>query len=342
MRPVHPRECRVCKPEADVVDTRRAAGGARAAPIESDVRVAHRAAAEWGVLSLAELLECGLNRQAVAVRVRNGRLHPMYRAVYAVGHPNPPLEGRLLAAVKACGPGAVLSHYSAAALFGLVVWDDRWPEVTVRASGTRVQRGLRVHRTSSLDPVDVSRHKGIPVTSPARTLLDLAATLDARALRRAVREAQALRLVGIRQLVDVLDRLAPRRGTRNLARIVATGPAPTRSELEDAVLDLMLRGGLAHPAVNVPLVVAGRRLVPDFRWPEQRLVVEADGAAWHDHRLAREDDAERQALLEAHGERVLRVTWQQAVARRSETLARLRAAGAPSADTRASTLSASR
>jgi very-short-patch-repair endonuclease len=120
-----------------------------------------------------------------------------------------------------------------------------------------------------------------------------------------------------------------RRGAKRLARIVATGPAPTRSELEDAVLDLVLRGGLAHPNVNVPLVLNDRRVVPDFRWPAQRLVIEADGAAWHDHRIAREDDAERQALLEAHGERVLRITWDQAIARPSQTLARVRAAGAP-------------
>jgi very-short-patch-repair endonuclease len=81
--------------------------------------------------------------------------------------------------------------------------------------------------------------------------------------------------------------------------------------------------------VNQPLVLGGRRVVPDFRWPEQRLVVEADGAAWHDTKLAREDDAQRQALLEAHGERVLRVTWDQAIARPAQTLARMRAAGAP-------------
>ena len=89
---------------------------------------------------------------------------------------------------------------------------------------------------------------------------------------------------------------------------MATGPAPTRSELEDVVLDLLLRADLEHPDVNVPLTVGGRRVMPDFRWPAQRLVIEADGAAWHDDPTAREDDAERQALLEAHGERVLRVT----------------------------------
>jgi hypothetical protein len=296
-----------------------------------DVRVAAMAGGEWGVLSLDELHACGLSRKAVAVRVARGSLHPMHRGVYAVGHANPPLEGRFLAAVKACGRDAVLSHFSAAALLGLVRWDGRHPEVTVLRSGTRVHRRIRVHRTQTLDPQDVAWYRGIPITSPARTLLDVAGALDYRRLRRAVRQAQSLRHVELRQLIEALTRLGPRRGSRNLRRILATGPAPTRSELEDVVLDLMLGGGLEHPEVNVPLVLAGRRVVPDFRWPSQKLVVEADGAAWHDDRLSREDDAERQALLEAHGERVLRVTWDQAITRPRETLARIRAAGAPTA-----------
>jgi hypothetical protein len=167
------------------------------------------------------------------------------------------------------------------------------------------------------------RHRNIPTTTPARTLIDLAAILPYKPLRRAVREAQ--RTVPATKVLATLDALGPRRGTTNLTKILATGPAPTRSELEDVVLDLLLKGGIPHPQVNVPLTIQGRRVIPDFRWPEHRLVLEADGAAWHDDRLAREDDAERQALLEAHGERVLRVTWQQAVARRAQTLARVQA-----------------
>ncbi len=96
------------------------------------------------------------------------------------------------------------------------------------------------------------------------------------------------------------------------------------------MLDLILRGGLRHPDVNVPIRVADRWIVPDFRWPEQRLVVEADGARYHDGEIAREDDAERQALLEAAGERVIRVRWEQAVCRETQTLRRMSAAGAPS------------
>jgi very-short-patch-repair endonuclease len=309
--------CQVRWPEANKGDNR------------PDVLVARRAADAWGVLSLDELFACGLSRHAVMVRVRNGRLHSLHRGVYAVGHANVPPQGRFLAAVKACGPGAVLSHVSAAALWGFVGWDDRHPEVTVVGTSPRSHRGVRVHRSLVLDRGDITRREGIPVTMPARTLLDLASVFDYSRLRRATRQAQSLRRVSIPQLVDILGRLGARRGSRKLARVVATGPAPTRSELEDAVLDLILRGGFVHPQVNEALRRSGRRVVPDFRWPEQRLVVEADGAAWHDNQLAREDDAERQALLEAHGERVLRVTWDQAIARPGQTLARIRAAGAP-------------
>jgi very-short-patch-repair endonuclease len=297
----------------------------------SEVRIARRAASTWGVLSLDELLECGLSHDAITVRLRTGRLHRLYRGVYAVGHANPPLEGRLLGAVKACGSGAVLSHFSAAALWGFVRWDGRHPEVTVVGTTTRIHPGLHVHRTSALDRADVARHGPIDVTSPARTLVDLAASLDPLALRRAIGQAQSLQRSSLTQIAEVAGRLGRRRGVRQLARIVATGPAPTRSALEDALMQLMLRGGLARPDVNVALRLSGRRVVPDFRWPAQRLVVEADGAAWHDHRLAREADAERQAILEAHGERVLRVTWEQTIGRPAQTLARLRAAGAPSA-----------
>jgi very-short-patch-repair endonuclease/predicted transcriptional regulator of viral defense system len=291
-----------------------------------DVRVAELATEQWGVLSTRELRACGLSLNAIAVRVRNGRLHPLHRGVYATGHASVPLEGRFLAAVKACGPTAVLSHFSAAALYGLVRWDGRYPEVTTTTA--RSHRGIRTHRSSMLEVQDVVSHRGIPITTPARTLVDLAATFGYKPLRRSVREAQRS-LVSIKAILETLDRLGPRRGTANLTKILATGPAPTRSELEDTVLDLLLNAGFQHPDVNVPLTIDNRAVVPDFRWPAQRLVIEADGAAWHDNRLAREDDAERQALLEAHGERVIRVTWAQAITRRGETVERIRAAGAP-------------
>jgi very-short-patch-repair endonuclease len=295
-----------------------------------DVRLARLASNQWGIVDLDELRRCGLSEQAVLRRVRSGRVHPLYNRVFAVGHTNLPQQARILAAVKACGPEAFASRHSSGELYRIVALGDRRPDVLVLGATTRRHEGIRVHRTTRLEPRDVSRCQGIPTTSVARTVVDLAADLTYAQLRRATREAQAQRLVSLPQLVETLARLRPCRGAVNLARILAAGPAPTRSELEDVVLDLMLRGGLRRPDVNVPIRVGGRRVVPDFRWPEQRLVVEADGAKWHDGELAREDDAERQALLEAAGERVLRVRWEQAVCRETQTLARLRAAGAPS------------
>ena len=281
----------------------------------ADLAVARLAARQWGVLSLDELLSCGLSRDAVWVRVQRGGLHPLHRAVYAVGHTNLRLEGRFLAAVKACGPDAVLSHHSAAALFDLLPWDGRPVEIT--APTRRRHPGLRTHRTTSLAN-DTTRYKCIPTTTRLRTLTDLAATGDERTLIRAVRAAHLT--------PGELDALNPR---GRLRRIVDTSTAPTRTRLEDIVLDLMLEGGLAHPEVNARYPLPDRTYYPDFRWPARRLIVEADSRAWHDDPLTRRNDAERQARLEAQGERVIRVTWNQATRRPAETLARLRAAGAP-------------
>ena len=169
----------------------------------------------------------------------------------------------------------------------------------------------------------------IPVTSVPRTLLDLAAILPSTQLRRAVRRSFAKQLIALPQLAKAVSGARRRRGVTRLHRLVADGYIPTRSELEDVVLELFDRGGLSRPDVNEPLVLDGWRVIPDFRWCDEHLVVEADGAAWHDDKLARQDDAERQALLEAHGERVVRVSWAQAVTRPAETLKRVRAAGAP-------------
>jgi hypothetical protein len=146
--------------------------------------------------------------------------------VYAVGHDNPPLEGRFLAAVLACGAHAVLSHFSAAALFGLMRWDHRHPEVTVVGTSTRVHSGIRVHRTMRLESLDLTQHHGISVTSAARTLVDLASVLDYRPLRRAVRQAHSLGLVKLPQVVEAVRRLGPRRGVRVLTRVLATGRRP--------------------------------------------------------------------------------------------------------------------
>jgi hypothetical protein len=293
---------------------------------DSDLKVALLAAEEWSVLSLDELRRCGLSPSRVSTRVRRGQLHWLHQGVYAVGHKNVPLEGEFLAAVKACGPGAVLSHYSAAALWEMVDWDARHREVSVKGTTPRTHEGIRVHRTRFLEASDVARHRGIPVTSAPRTALDLCSQLPDRPARRAVRKAISLGLLSVRQLLQIVDSQARRPGARRLRQIIASGAVPTRTELEDVVLDVILAAGLGRPDVNVPMVVDGRRVIPDFRWPDRRLIVEADSRTWHDNKLAREDDAERQAVLEAHGEHVVRVSWEQAVSNRTQTIRRLRSA----------------
>lgn len=275
-----------------------------------DARVAQRAARQWTIVDVEDLRACGVSDRAIAGRVRAGRLFPFHRGVYSVV-PNPPLEGCWLAAVKACGPDAVLSHYSAAALYGWLKWDGRDPEVTTPT--LRRHAGIRTHRSSDVERVFI---KGIPVTPAARTLIDLSSMLPFDALRRAVNEALNQRRIRAGDLVT-----SKHRGAKKLRAVLATA-APTRNEYEDIVHAIMDQAGVATPATNVPYL----GFVPDFRWPEQRVILEADSAQFHDHLLARADDAERQAVLEANGETVLRTTWREITTRPDRLVARVRAA----------------
>jgi putative AbiEi antitoxin of type IV toxin-antitoxin system/uncharacterized protein DUF559 len=274
-----------------------------------DVLVAKLAARERGVLTTEELHECGLDDHAILARVRNGRLHRRFKGVYVVGYDVLSLEACFLAAVKACGPDAVLSHFSAAVLHRLLEWDGRAPEVT--ALTVRKHRGLRTHRAKTIERCYV---KGIPVTPVPRTIMDLSGSrLPDEKLRRAVNEALNQRAIRLGELVT-----SHHRGARRLREILASA-APTTNEFEDVLLAVVQQGGLPRPDV-------GRwhlGFKPDFRWREQRVIVETDGRRTHDQALARADDAARQAVLEAHGETVPRVTWQQVTLEPQATLRRI-------------------
>lgn len=287
--------------------------------------MARTAREQGGVVSARQLAACGIDSDAITVRVRRGQLHRLYRGVYAVGHDALTPTARFVAAVLACGAGAVLSDYAAAAHLGMRRVDDRFPEVTVPRAGGREIDGIRVHRRK-LDPRDVWTRDGIRVTRPARTILDVSATMPPAALRRMVRQAQAERIVTMRQLLDVLARHRGHRGAAKLRAVIADGPTPTRSELEDHALALVVRAGIERPDINSRLEIDGRRVEPDLLWRRQRLIVECDGRQWHSDPLSQADDEARQALLEAHGYRVLRVTWQQAMNHPRQTITRIRAA----------------
>jgi hypothetical protein len=161
-------------------------------------------------------------------------------------------------------------------------------------------------------------------------MLDVAATMPAKPLRRMVRQAQAEKHVNVRQLLDILHRHPRHRGAAKLRAVIADGPAPTRSAHEDQVLDLIDRAGIPRPELNPKLHLNGRDIVPDMLWHDHRLVIECDSRRWHDDPLTRQNDADKQAILEAHGYRVLRITWPQVVDHPRQTLARIRAALASS------------
>jgi hypothetical protein len=132
--------------------------------------------------------------------------------------------------------------------------------------------------------------------------------------------------VSIRQIAELLDRSNGHHGAAKLRAVIADGPAPTRSELEDLLLDLLDAAGIERPEINAPLRFGTQTIIPDYLWRTQHVAIEADSVAWHDHKLTREHDADKQAQLEAAGLRVLRITWQQITRNPRQTLARVRAA----------------
>jgi predicted transcriptional regulator of viral defense system len=187
--------------------------------------------------------------------VGRGLLHRVHRGVYAAGHRALRPEGRMLAAVLACGSGAALSHRSAAALWGLRPTDQRRIDVTAATRCGRGDPGITLHRTRALDAHDLTTHRGVPVTSVARTLVDLASVVSAVAVERAVAQAEIVALYDHVAVCDALERSNGRRGTGALRAAVAAPIAFTRSELENRMLALCRRHRLPAPQVNT--VVCG-------------------------------------------------------------------------------------
>jgi very-short-patch-repair endonuclease len=275
-----------------------------------DQALAAVAERQYGVIAHAQLRALGLSKSTIGDRVRAGRLHPVHRGVYAVGHGVLGIRGRWLAAVLACGPTAVLSHASAAALWELRGTAAAKIDVTVRTAGGRSRPALRIHRPRTLHDEELTTRHGIPVTTPARTLLDLAATLTRRRLERALDQAEVLELLDARSL-DAVARAHPNHhGTTSLSAALQAhhpGTTLTRSELEEAMLALCRAHDLPGPAVNAH--AAG--LEVDFLFPTDHLVVETDGWRYHRTRRAFENDRRRDATLARAGYRVLRFTHHQ-------------------------------
>jgi Protein of unknown function (DUF559) len=229
-----------------------------------------------------------------------------------------------MAAVLACGEGAVLSHTSAAAHWELL--GSAAAKIDVTAPVTRVGLpGIRLHRSRSLDARDTTHHEGIPITTVPRTLLDLAATVRSDRLERALAQAERLQLYDHRAITDLLARANGHRGTGALAQATSReDPKWTRSELEAWFLALVRDAGLPEPLVNFALTAPDHpRLEVDFYWPTHDLIVELDGWDTHHTRAAFEADRARDAALTVAGRKVLRFTWRtdaETVQRRLQAL----------------------
>jgi hypothetical protein len=213
-----------------------------------------------------------------------------------------------MAAVLAGGSRAVLSHLSAAACWELMQETSARVEITGPASRRGVP-GIRLHRSRSLDARDITDHRGIPITTIPRTLLDLASTVKPHRLERALAQAERLRLYDHRAISDVLARANGHRGRRVLAEATVREPKFTRSDLEAWFLGLVREAGLPEPLVNFALTAPDHpRIEVDFYWPTHRLIVELDGWETHRTRAAFEQDRRRDAALQAAGCSVLRFT----------------------------------
>jgi very-short-patch-repair endonuclease len=281
----------------------------------SDLAIPALAAHQHGVISRAQLRTAGLHDRAIDRRIASGRLHPVYRGVFALGHTVLTTEGRWMAAVLASGDGAVLSHTSAAALWQLRPSGSGSIHVTLPGDpGRRRRAGIRLHRSALLGADESTVHSGIPVTTPVRTVIDLASMLRGRPLEHALDLAEQRGLVDFAELKRRLAELPGRPGSPALQALLhsyTVGAFVTRSEMEERFLALCDEHGLARPRVNRR--IEGEEV--DFVWPERRLIVEVDGYRYHRMPSAFERDRERDVMLALAGWHVMRFTWAQLVQR---------------------------
>jgi hypothetical protein len=256
----------------------------------TDVQIATLAASQHGVIARWQLRALGMSDHLVDHRLRARRLHRVHRGVFAAGHPVLTIEGRWMAAVLAGGDGAVLSHATAAAAWGLRPIGAGAIHVTIPGDHGRKRRaGIRIHRSTTLTPDDATTHRGIPITSPVRTIIDLATALKGRPLEQALDRAEQRGLV---DFADLAARPLPRSLQAQLSRYTA-GTTFTRSELEERFLKLCDDHGLPRPETNT--LIEGQEV--DFVWRDARLIAEVDGYAYHRSPTAFEADRERDVVL---------------------------------------------
>ncbi len=259
-----------------------------------------------GYVTRSQLLALGENRNAIAYRIKIGRLIPDFNGVYAVGHLSKDPLDRAFGAVLACGDRAVLSHASAATLWGIYRHWRKPFHATAPTGHTR--QGIVVHR-AKLHPRDRTRQLGIPVTSPARTLMDNAPRMTEKALTRAVNDLLQKGFLNRSDLVELVIRCPRHPGARLLRPFARSTRGPTRSEFEDAFHAFTECFGLPDALVNATL----HGFEVDAYFPEEGVVVELDGWDFHSSQYSFKADREQDAALLERGIVTIRITWDRLI-----------------------------
>jgi hypothetical protein len=279
------------------------------------VVIGELARAQHGVVTLGQLRLAGLTASGVRNRVRAGRLYRIHRGVYAVGHQRLTGYGRTMAAVMAYGPKAVASHRTAGGLNGLREDNSAKTDVSLPLQSVRSRPGVHAHGSPTLRPADVTRRHGIPCTTVARTLVDLADVVPRGQLQRACEQAEVLRVFDLEQLNDVIAHANGRHGVAQLRAALAElhdEPGLTANELEDRFLELCRHAGLPEPEVNMWIRVDdGQPIGADFVWVKRRLIVETDGWGSHGARHGFERDRRRDQRALLAGWETVRFTRRQ-------------------------------
>lgn len=288
----------------------------------TDAIILQLATAQHGVVARWQLRHLGIPLHRIDYRLKSGWLEPLHSAIYRVARSEAPRQ-REMAAILACGPDSVLSHQSAGALQGML--SPAAHSSTIFVTTTRDVRlramGIYSHRVGELPDDELTRLDGIPLTNPARTLLDLAAAVGMRELERILARSERQRLLERGEVERLLLRYPRRRGVVQLRALIESGTDPlhTRSEAEERFLTLVRKAALPSPEMNV--FVHGFEV--DALWRRERLVVEVDGFAFHSSPAAFERDRYRDGVLVAAGFRIMRVTWQQLTEQPESLLVRL-------------------
>jgi Protein of unknown function (DUF559) len=282
-----------------------------------DAALGRLAAGQNGVFELCQMVELGLSASGVRSRASRAQLYLVYPRVYSLVPPSLlTREGWFMAAVLACGPGAVLSHRSASALEGLRRTERSGIDVTVPGRSGRRHAGIDVHRSTTLRPEDVTRIKGIPCTTVARTILDVAEVIRPRQLEAVFEQADQEGVLDLRALNEQVARNPTRPGASRVKKLIDEyefGQGVTWSELERDFKAMIAPAGIPMPLINHFIVLSDgdEAIRRDFYWPECRLVIETDGWRVHRTRAAVERDRRNDQRLTMAGYLVVRMTYRQ-------------------------------